>query len=218
MKKRTGYHGILQATVKEIFRKQPEFLTLALETEEKLNTGFYNQRFVNAFAQDFHYDFDVVDAYLWGQFWAELITGELLFTSINIGHEPGSDKGKHNEQILTDLENHFFLHAETDEEIRVSATWVGGNDIGDGNFKWKEAVKFNQWQGSPDRVKTVEVLNGNVMLEVGYTKSTTTMLHLKESTGLARWPYGSTEISVFVRPDEYRPSHLPNWPFIQHGV
>jgi hypothetical protein len=217
MKKRTGYHGILQATVKKIFREQPEFFPIALEIEEKLNTGFYNPRFVNAFAQDFYYDFDVVDAYLWGQFWAELLTGELLFTSIDIGHEPESDKGKHNEQILTDLKNHPFFHAETDEEIRVSATWVGSNNIGDGNFRWKGAVKFNQWEGAPNKVKTVEVQNGNVMLEVGYTKSTTTMLHLLESTGLARWPYNSTEISVFVRPDEYRPS-LPEWPFVQHGV
>ena len=217
MKKRTGYHGILQATVKKIFRKQPEFFSLACEIEEKLNTGFYNPRFVNAFAQDFYYDFDVVDAYLWGQFWAELLTGKLLFTSINIGHEPESDKGKHNEQILTDLENHPFFNTETDEEIRVSATWVGSNNIGDGIFKWKGAVKFDQWEGAPNKVKTVEVQNGNVMLEVGFTKSTTTMLHLLESTGLARWPYNSTEISVFVRPDEYRPS-LPKWPFVQHGV
>ena len=216
MKKRSGYHEIMKAKAKEIFGKQPKTYSAALEFEEKLNAGLYEQWLVNAFAQDFYYDFDVVDAYLWGLFWAELLTGELLFTRINIDHEPGSDKGKHNEEILTDLENHPFFDTETDEEIRVSATWVNSNDVGDGNFRWKGAVKFNQCEGALNKVKTVEVQNGNVMLEVGYTKSTTTMLHLLESTGLARWPYNSTEIIVFVR--QRRPLHLPNWPFVQHGV
>ena len=201
---RSGYHASIEDGVNEVFRQKPEWLPVAFEAMEKLNAGFYESRWVNAFVQQFYGKFDIVDGYLWACLWSDLILGKLLVSWVKIGHEPGPDKSEHNKQILGALKNHSFVHSATKTKVKMSATWVGSNNIGDGNFSWNGIMKFEQYQGSPDRVKYVNISSGSTMLEAGYTRLTTTTWHLNSSGHLARWPYGSTEIAVFVRPNKWR--------------
>jgi|GEM_PF-5594423 len=76
----------------------------------------------------------------------------------------------------------------------------------DGSFTWKSTVKFSvqRYDGTAKKVRKprpVSVAPRTVPLEVGYTKGSRTMLHLSADLGLARWPYGSEAITVFVTLD-----------------
>lgn len=115
---------------------------------------------------------------------------------VNVGATPRGDKevGYHN-TILADSPGYMFY-----------GTFYGGLADQDGSFTWKSNVEFNvqRYDGAAKKVRKprpVSVAPRTVPLEVGYTKGSRTMLHLGADLGLARWPYGSEAITVFVTLD-----------------
>jgi len=190
---------------------------------EKLNEGFYERSWVNNFIQESWHKgkFDLVDAYLFANLWTELNTGQILVTHIDIDDEPQGDKSIHNSEILSGL---GFIESQIDGSVcEITGEWCGGNDIGDGWIQWNNPLRFSKLQrhsrGNKYETKeeTVWINPRKVTLEVGYTKITTSWYHLSLAGGgsLARWPYDSKEITIFVRPEDWLKSTITRfagWP------
>ncbi|MEA2206553.1 MAG: hypothetical protein QOE77_3329 [Blastocatellia bacterium] len=133
------------------------------------------------------------DAYAFSQVHAQILTGEVAIILVNVGATPRGDKEvDYHNAILADSPSYMFF-----------GTFYGGLADQDGSFTWKSNVEFNvhRYDGAAKKVRKprpVSVAPRTVPLEVGYTKGSRTMLHLGEEHGLARWPYGSESITVFV--------------------
>lgn len=201
MSRRSGYHADIAWGVEEMLSREPEWLPVCHEIHMKLKNGFYAARWENMFVQDEYSTLDMVDGYLWGQLWHDITMGDLIFAFFDVGAEPGADKGKENPKLLNNLSSRLFFPDgdKSSSAIRVSARWCGGTEIGDGAFEWLDALRFERNYENQHH-SFVEIGPRWVPLEVGSTKLTTTFYHLTLGRGLARWPYGSREIGVFVRP------------------
>jgi hypothetical protein len=119
---------------------------------------------------------------------AEMLTsytrGRLAFFFIEVGEEPSPNKDKDgNTAKLADLPHP--LHAAFD-----TGTVVHALDC-DGFVAWREPMEMVAGD------KIVAVDPRAVPLEVGYMPSGKASYGLRR-TGLARWPYGSTMITVAV--------------------
>lgn len=184
--------------------KNSEWASIASEAMFKLRNGFFDSKWVNMFIQDDYMGrkFDIIDGYIWAALWHDLAMGEMLVTFIDVGECPGPDKGEKNKRVLDELGKQTYKSLVDGAPLRISASWDGSNHIGDGDLKWSPEMIFDKLHNSnPESLVTIP--SRSVPLEVGSTKLTTTFWHLNMSRGLARWPYGSTEIGIFVRPDDW---------------
>ena len=225
MANRTGYHADIEHGVlrqlKGNSKKSKEWKNVTFDYMEKLNEGFYEKSWVNNFIQESWHKgkFDLVDAYLFANLWTDLNTGQILVTRIDIDAEPQGDKSIHNPKILSGLN---FIENQIDGSVcEITGEWRGGNDIGDGSIQWNNPLKFSKLQchnNKHEMKEEVMCINPRkVTLEVGFTKITTSWYHLSRMGGgsLARWPYGSKEIAIFVRPEDwFRNQKSPGWPLI----
>lgn len=136
---------------------------------------------------------DIYDAYAFAAVHAMLDDGLVFAVKIEVGSTPTADlKVTENQRRLDEIAEPF------------SATFLGraGYDF-DGYLNWNEPIKLGHvFQSSlklitPDQFKCVA-------LEVGFTKPSRTLTHLKTEFGVARWPYNSSYIYLLVRSDVTR--------------
>lgn len=211
MSGRTGYHKAIEHGVWEYVLKQDkEAIAIASEAVQKLKSGFFPERLVNMFYQDGWWggNLDLVDGWTWAVLWNDFCTGNLLFKYIMIGEEPGKDGDPRNSEIIASLSSKEWCEFSRSDDKAIPGTGgikLSGNCSGgpggdnDGNITWQPPMMFERYEmGTITNV----AYDGHptVCLEVGSTKLTTTWFHLSTETGLARWPYGSKEIGIFVRP------------------
>lgn len=128
-------------------------------------------------------------------------TGDVAYTSISTGGRPGPDADRvGNASKLQDTMTPF--RAELD------MTQHGADS--DGVLSWDQPLKISQSTGahfypSPCRTGEYALLTsptvldaGSAPLEVGDSWPSRTLLHLWEDGAVARWPYGSELIWLFV--------------------
>lgn len=78
------------------------------------------------------------------------------------------------------------------------ASFRGRTEDFDGFFSWDEPLSIMKQRGAITYVPPRKV-----PLEIGYTQGVTTLLHIQQRGGIARWPYGSSLISVLLTLDSY---------------
>jgi len=111
---------------------------------------------------------DFYDAYAFGQVYAELRLGRITITPIHLGASPSSDDQFHkNAEKLARVQSPF------------KADLKAGRGDADGSLMWCEEILLGEHTLVPQQVP----------LEVGYTRPLTTLWHLHQERGLARWPY-----------------------------
>lgn len=131
---------------------------------------------------------DIYVAYCFAMIDAWIQTGKVLTARLDVGYEPLPDKEiKANNAILQTLPWPF--HAE----------FMGARsaqDRDDGYLKWTEPIEFGQVIHTGEEV--IETRSPRqVALEVGTTKADRTIYHIREG-GVARWPYESFSIFLFM--------------------
>ena len=158
----------------------------------KLRSGFWEKDYVNSCFQLTHSNTDIYAAYCFAHFHAWIGIGKILMAVIELGLEPSRDSAiaKMNEKLA-------FL-----PKPFTGAFW-GGHDDQDGFIKWDESIEFGQTDCTGREVIAI-IKPRRVPLEVGLTRPDTTIYHILGQGGLARWPYNSEYIYLFVR--------NPNWP------
>lgn len=113
---------------------------------------------------------DLYDAYAFLTIYVRWRRGELVFAMVEAGAVPEADAEREvNRKTLGKLPHPFSASVEPDCN-------------GDGVLIWSGPLALGERTES-------------VPLEIGSTRSSRTLLHLEQSArGLARWPYGSTQV------------------------
>lgn len=158
----------------------------------KLKSDFWDRDYVNCAFQLDRGNVDVYAAYCFAHLHAWISIGKVLMAAIDIGLEPlDDDRVEENNKILAALPEPF------------SGAFWGSNDDCDGYVKWSESVEFGQMDCTGREVMAT-IRPYSLPLEVGVTRPDTTVYHILQNRGVARWPYGSKQIHLWVR--------NPNWP------
>lgn len=135
-----------------------------------------------------------------------LQAGWCVTFSVSVSAEPGRDKDEDgNNAKLLALPSPF------------AATFAGGRGDNDGRFAWTETIEVEHDMGDAYRMK-VRYPPAEVPLEVGRTEPETTMWHLLEEGGVARWPYKSERVTLLScdvqlhrTTDRYANARLRRW-------
>jgi hypothetical protein len=160
------------------------------EITNRLNTGFYNGEYVNTIMQPFrHSRYDMNDAYVFGNVHAKILSGEIVTAKIYVGSDPA-----HDDQIFLNQQKLNRLPFPFSAEF---APQQGGGAHDDGVFEWEQPIKLSK-HISFDKTEPVAVPPGSAPLEVGYTNASKTWEHIIGRDRLARWPYFSDWITLFI--------------------
>lgn len=131
-------------------------------------------------------------AWTLGQTWSYarvyhlLRTGSVVRVRVNVGTVPRQDRFRaENGAALSDLPEPFVASVCQEQN---------GGDC-DGDFAWAGPIQLSQgWDGGIADMPAFD----QVSLEIGSTSASRTLLHLVETGCVARWPYGSEDIWLFV--------------------
>jgi hypothetical protein len=129
-----------------------------------------------------------------------LMEGEFAQITINVGHEPQHDGARAaNREALRELPDPFVATVDQTQ---------GTSSHGDGWLRWTESIRVMQSLGVPftdlasGHMAPVRQITAappkHVPLEIGTTLPSKTWEHLR-GWGVARWPYNSEVITLFVR-------------------
>lgn len=125
----------------------------------------------------------IFDLYAWVTMMEYWIKGEVYILDIDMGEEPPMDSDVAGmNAALSSINNKF-----------KSRFWGEKWDC-DGLFEWSRDTEFSRFSGEKILLESY-----SIPLEVGSTKCTTSIVHMRSSGGLARWSYGSKLLKVAVR-------------------
>lgn len=179
--------------------KEESTLPVALRS---LMGDTHSEQYINAIGQDYRCDphqWPIEQILMFARM-NEMIMGGLISQfEINIGRVPHKDHmRKENSSTLSQIPRPF--KAELDMTQR--------NGDQDGWLTWKNSITVTKSVGAAffssgfchpaPIVRPIKIPAGQVPLEIGTTKPSRTVLHLIEERGVARWPYNSEIITVFI--------------------
>lgn len=142
------------------------------------------------------------DAYAFAQVWAMYNNGKFSFAYVDVGREPGPDGSvAQNQTILRENLPSVFV-STVDCKLLDQ----------DGSISWSVPICLTSHKEGNGELcdcgcnkRFVDIASSfcqdTVPLEIGSTTSSRTLLHLAQSGGLARWPYGSNRILIGVVSD-----------------
>lgn len=168
--------------------RSPEWVGILTDCLDKLNAGFFSQAYVDRIFQKWErFPTDLYDAYIFANVHTWLNTGAILSALIDVGEEPSSDSDVEGMNKKLGLLTHPF-----------QAEFWGGPQDADGQLIVAHPIEFQQHLA--DGSSKTQLIGGVFPLEVGTIEPGKTMIYLGSHRGrLARWPYGSTQITLFAR-------------------
>jgi hypothetical protein len=174
--------------------QDPGWAQLLVEVCQKLNAGTYNQWFVDCLTQHWtgiKQGYDLFDAYVFAEFWGDLLHGDIAYAVIGVSKPPGRDRDRvKNNSILATLPPPF------------RAEFFGGRGDDDGDFRWDTEITLTttRLDEHNQQVSGQTMLEpGCAPLEVGTTMPGRTLAHLRTEGVVARWPYNHDRIGLFVQ-------------------
>lgn len=196
-----GSTAVDQAIEEVVSRKleDPAWAQILTDTLRKMNSGFWDRAYLNVFLQKHRFKYDLYDAYAVANLHAMINTGRIARIIIDIAEQPIADR--HIDEMNAILQNHM--------SPPFAALFSGGNYDGDGNIEWTDEVVAQVSKVNDDHTAHfyVRVPPRKISLEVGSTTGAKTLWQIQSERGLARWPYGSNEITVMLLVD-------PSWELI----
>ena len=181
----------LQVAVEEKM-KDPEFVRIFGDVRDRMNDGFYARAYIELVVTKStrYHRYDLVDAYVFGSFTADLWKGYLMTAEVGFSGEisgPHGDKcGEENNQLLSRLVPPF------------RGNFRGQSHGGDGFIEWIEPIQVERRLGDEDR-EVIEMPPQALLLEAGNLHLYNGWHHTRaEPGGFARWPYDSPVITVIM--------------------
>jgi hypothetical protein len=182
----------------------PEGAAALRDYQDGLKAGRWPASYVAAIGQDPHDNpgrWPLAQIYAFMRVHAMLMDGEIAQVQISTDGGPVADENRtENQRRLDDLLGPFVATVNPNQ---------GTDSDGDGHLEWDEPIQVEQSMGVPyidlatgDEAPLLKVATtppGRVPLEIGTTFPSKTFEHLTRFKGLARWPYGSDRIHLFVR-------------------
>jgi len=168
--------------------KNPSWLPVLARLAKEMSDNKFPLDYLDAIFQSTQDYPDIYVAYCFAMIDAWIQTGKVMTAKVEIGYEPCADKEiEMNNEILQYLPPPFWARFQG---IKTS------QDRTDGSFGWKEPVEFGQVIYSGKEI-TEMFSPRQIALEVGTTKADRTFTHIVRG-GVARWPYESFYIWLFV--------------------
>jgi len=141
-----------------------------------------------------HQEYTIYYAYAFSHFIEWLWTGRVLMARVSPPRLDecgpfGDHQVEENNLVLSFLPEPF------------EGRFVGGDTYGpDGQISWSRPIKLSRLTDRGDRAlhEHVTVEPRSIPLEVGTLSNYNTHHHLRQSDGVARWPYGCPFITVMV--------------------
>jgi hypothetical protein len=181
----TTIEQAVQIAVDGLIEEDARVLRVLSEGAGRMNHGQYEQAYLEAICQKFMGAYDIYDAFCFWRINILLVTKQLLYLRVPLGHFPlNDDRVEGNNLFLSKLPSPF------------KAVFWGGLLECDGKLDWSEAVEM--YEADTNHPFLVRPGYDGVPLEVGRTSAQRSLFHFIESGGLARWPYGQDEIWLFV--------------------
>ena len=171
-------------------QKDSRYQKLVFEYWNKMKSGFWSREYLDSIFQKFErFQCDIYDAAFFADIHTGIQSGQILTALIDLEEEPSADKMiEENKTKLASLPSPFH-----------STIWCGTADC-DGELGWRSSIKCGQIVGDIEKSELIQPRT--VPLEIGDTEAWTTLAHLGREGGLARWPYGSKKIYLFVTVDK----------------
>ncbi len=187
-----SYHDELQLLVIQKMIIDSEYAALVLEVLLSMRTDTCKtiQLLVDACVQPSsgwrggHGTYDIYDAAALIYVEKEMHAGNLVVGMVPVGTSPGPDRNSNLNTTNLKLCLPKYFQTEVNHD----------NQLNDGYFSWSEDLLVQNINGEDVCIKP-----DSVPMEVGTTKGTTTWFHLMHESGLARWPYDSTNIILLAR-------------------
>lgn len=192
----------LNHAVDERFRREPRLLQDIWELCCALNSGHFDQGWVDVMMQTHRPRFDLYDAYGFSMLWSSILGGRLLYAICNIGVEPHRNADRNfNADVLSRLKR---ISNGNGEFIRCSSEFWGGLEDSDGYFEWFDNLVFTCHADRPCVGGVCDLSERTARprrlpLEVGVTEVGTTLGHVLSESGVVRWPYGSRSLYMLLK-------------------
>lgn len=176
------------------------------ETHEKLRRHGFDSSYVDVIGQpDPRAGWPMEQAAAFLHVHSALNSGRFARVDIELHEEPGSDRGgrEANAAVVGDLPSPFVGWVDTAQNC---------SPTGDGSVSWAEPIwtRRSTGFGSTDadgattaisedfQIRPYGTNGSGVPLEIGSTKASVTAAHLARFRGVARWPYGSTVMTILL--------------------
>lgn len=159
----------------------------------KMQLGHFSKSYLDTVLQKWRDSpYDLYDAYTFCQVHGLILRGAIAMAEVNIGYEPQADK---------EVAFHKEVLQRRDDKLFYGDFW-GEKTEYDGWVNWTRPTRF-EIKRCDDKGRLIgrdfPVLEPReVPLEVGYTEGSRTLTHLRFRGALARWPYGSQIITIWV--------------------
>jgi hypothetical protein len=155
-----------------------------------MNKGFYKRSYIDLVVSRTG-RYDLVDAYVFGQFMADVWGGYLMTCEVGflgkVSGPEGDKEESENNRLLSRLVPPF------------RGTFKGQTHGGDGSIEWTEPITLERRiPGDDQRRESIEVPPRPLLLEVGNLHLYNGWHHLQGETGFARWPYNSDTITIML--------------------
>ncbi len=183
----------------ELCEEDSQWLTITAQTAIKLRKGYYEPHgMIDALGQYWGMP-SLPEVHSFMQLWQHLHEGDIAVTRLHVGRAPLKDAEiEGNNEILQEWVRRFG--------IRVEAEFWGGLADNDGYIQVLEPIKLDTVNVSDMRI-TVEHGGAESLaypLEVGTQSWSKTLITLRTQGLLARWPYHSEDIWLFLTRREVR--------------
>lgn len=190
------YEQAAEHVFEELCAEDSRLLTMAAETSQKLRCGFYQKDIVDALGQ-YHFPPPLWETHSFMQLWHHAHGGDVALAKVRIGHCPNKDADiEGNNNILQELARNSGGY--------LAAEFWGGLGDHDGQVEVLKPLLFDTMNTPQDSIEYGGHNSDSFSLEVG-TQSWSKTLHMLRVNGtLARWPYGSEYIWLFVMRSEVR--------------
>jgi len=147
-----------------------------------------------------HLEHTIYDAYAFCQMRCLIASSDVLRFTVDVGCDPYSDRQiALNNAALSDLPAPFTALFRPE---------AGRGANSDGHLEWDKKIMAFVYDGTGMQVDPI-----SIPLEVGTTLASRTLVHVYQDRGVARWPYGSDKIHVFLNRYELETfGHVRSWP------
>ncbi|GHC72270.1 hypothetical protein GCM10007079_05370 [Nocardiopsis terrae] len=193
--------------------KDPEGQKALINIFEGFMEGRWSQEYIRAIGQDYRLEprqWPIEQICSFALMHSYLMEGILRSVQIGVGETPSGDRYRvENSDALSNLPRPFRATVDLNQR----------NGDQDGWLEWDEPIYVERSTGVayflcpedvPGPLYLVEKAKpGRVPLEIGTTKASRSVLHVIQDAGVARWPYESERIHLFVsRKFPWRPFSL----------
>ena len=195
----------------------PEGMRVMHDTHQCLRDGRWSGRYIDSIGQHgsaTRSDWPMPQVAAFARVHGLIAAGAVAMVSVDTDGPPEPDKRREaNARTLSGLPHPFVA------KVDIGQT---NSTRGDGVLRWTEPIRVSvatglietaegtEWSG-PISLHYHGLPPGEAPLEVGSSLPSRTLLHLIEDGKVARWPYGHSELRLFINLEHVGGRHLdPN--------